>query len=112
MTTQQIVGKIAHALVHAQGIETLDALNHLLNLARGMLGRWRPQPGLQTRSRAMWCGNRTALLNHQSWLDRMVDPSCELRLVLAPGGGDHRAEKPLVDNDEPMLIEPTTRKPE
>jgi hypothetical protein len=36
----------------------------------------------------------------------------ERRFVLAPGGGDHGAQKPLEGNDEPMRTEPATRKPE
>jgi hypothetical protein len=57
-------------------------------------------------------GERAVPPHHQTGLDRVVDPSCQLRLVLAPGDGDHRAQKPFVNDDEPMLIKPATRKPE
>jgi hypothetical protein len=42
----------------------------------------------------------------------VVSAPCRLRLVLASSDGDHRAQKPFVNNDEPMLIKPATRNPE
>jgi hypothetical protein len=34
LAAQQVVGEIANSFVHAQGIQMLDALDHLLDLAR------------------------------------------------------------------------------
>ena len=110
MAAQQIVGKIAHAFVHAQLVQRLDALDHLLDLARGVLGGRRPQPGLQTRARAMRRGERRAPPHHQTWLDGLVDLLRKLRLMLAPGGRNHRAQQPLVDDKKPVLIKPAARK--
>ena len=60
----------------------------------------------------MRCGERRAPPHHQTRLDGPVNPPRELRLMLAPSGRDHRAQQPLVDNEEPVLIEPAARKSE
>jgi hypothetical protein len=91
MAAEQIVGEIAQALMNAQGIEPLNAIDHLLDLARRMLGGRRPQPRLQDRSRIVRLGKRRAPLHQETRLDRLVDTPCQLRLMLASGGGDHRA---------------------
>jgi hypothetical protein len=35
----------------------------------------------------------------------------ELRLMLSPGGRNHRAQQPFVNDEEMVLIEPAARKP-
>jgi hypothetical protein len=42
----------------------------------------------------------------------VVDLLCELRLMLSPGGRNHRAQQPFMDDQELVLIEPAARKPE
>jgi len=55
-------------------------------------------------------GERCAPPHHQTRLDCLVDLLCELRLLLAPGGRNHRAQEPFVDDEKPVLIEPAARK--
>lgn len=55
-------------------------------------------------------GERRAPPHHQTWLDGLVDLLHKLRLMLAPGGRNHRAQQPFADDEELVLIEPAARK--
>jgi hypothetical protein len=112
MTTKQIVGEIAQPLVYAHAIEPLDAIDHLLDLARRMARRRRPQPRLQGRSQAVRLGECRSPLHHETRFDRLIDAPCQLRLVLAPGGGDHRAQASFVNDEQAVIVEPAPREPE
>src|SRR5277367_4485755 len=56
-------------------------------------------------------GEHRAPPHHQTWLDGLVDLLRKLRLMLAPGSRNHRAQQPFVDDEELVLIEPAACKP-
>lgn len=98
--------------MNSQIVQGLDALDHLLDLSSRVLGRRRPQPTLHTGAGLVRLCQRGAPSLQQTRLNRVRDPARQLRFMLAASGGNHRSKPALVDNDEPMIVEPAPRKAE
>ena len=60
----------------------------------------------------MRLGECRAPLHQESGLDCVIYASCQLRLVLAPRGSDHRAQAALVNDEQTVVVEPAPGKPQ
>src|SRR6516164_4497688 len=86
--------------------------DHLVDLSSRVLGWRRPQPTLHTGPALVRLCQRGAPSLQQTRLNRVRDPARQLRFMLAASGGNHRSKPALVDNDEPMIVEPAPHKAE
>ncbi len=61
---------------------------------------------------AVRLGECRSSLHQETRLDRMIYAPCQLRLVLASGGCDHREQAAFVNDEQAVVVEPAPRKPQ
>ena len=96
--------------INAESVQHLDPLKYLLDLPRRVLGWCRPEPALQGGAAVVRLRDRGAPLGEQQRIEGVMNAAGERRLVASDRLGDHRAQIPLAQHDQLMLVQPATCK--
>src|SRR5258706_1960254 len=96
--------------INAESVQHLDPLKYLLDLPRRVLGWCRPEPALQGGAAVVRLRDRGAPLGEQQRIEGVMNAAGERRLVASDRLGDHRAQIPLAQRDQLMLVQPATCK--